>query len=351
MANKIGILTFHRCINYGSYWQARCLIDWLRSRGYDASGLDHTSREVEWAELRCAFRPHRPGKTQAADMRLYGQKVRGFRRLAAQMPLSRQFGLNDGVLMERFDTIIVGSDEVWNLAHPWYGRRPIFFGDRLNARRIVSYAASFGNFESDGSLEQPWAEGLGRFDAISVRDRNSQEILEHTLKKSVSLTADPVLLHPPKTRSKDRGRYIAVYGHDFSNGFAASVISAAKRLKLRSICIGYRNDWADEQWLSADPHEFAAFIAGSSAVATNFFHGCVFALRYSLPFVAEASWYRRNKISDLAALLGFEERIITDAATTDEIAAFLTDAPADGVNVRIDSLRRSSEQYLREALQ
>ena len=33
---KIGILTFHRCINYGAYWQARCLLEHLRSLGHEA---------------------------------------------------------------------------------------------------------------------------------------------------------------------------------------------------------------------------------------------------------------------------------------------------------------------------
>ena len=27
MSARIGVLTFHRCINYGSYWQARCLVE------------------------------------------------------------------------------------------------------------------------------------------------------------------------------------------------------------------------------------------------------------------------------------------------------------------------------------
>ena len=26
VSRTIGVLTFHRCINYGSYWQARCLV-------------------------------------------------------------------------------------------------------------------------------------------------------------------------------------------------------------------------------------------------------------------------------------------------------------------------------------
>ena len=55
MGKKIGVLTFHRCINYGSYWQARCLVEGLRARGHDAVLLDHDSPQVNRAEWRCAL--------------------------------------------------------------------------------------------------------------------------------------------------------------------------------------------------------------------------------------------------------------------------------------------------------
>ena len=35
------------------------------------------------------------------------------------------------------------------------------------------------------------------------------------------------------------------------------------------VSLGYRNDWADEQWLEAGPHDFAHAIMRASAVATN----------------------------------------------------------------------------------
>src|SRR3546814_5805670 len=57
---KIGVLTFHRCINYGSYWQARCLVEGLRQRGHDAVLLDHDSPLVNRAEWRCALQPLLP---------------------------------------------------------------------------------------------------------------------------------------------------------------------------------------------------------------------------------------------------------------------------------------------------
>jgi hypothetical protein len=38
-------------------------------------------------------------------------------------------------------------------------------------------------------------------------------------------------------------------------------------------------------------------MARAEAVATNFFHGCVFALLNDTPFVCETSAYRRNRWS------------------------------------------------------
>ena len=60
---KIGVLTFHKCINYGSYWQARCLVEALRRRGHDAELLDHDCGCVRRAEV--ALRP--PARAAQAD--------------------------------------------------------------------------------------------------------------------------------------------------------------------------------------------------------------------------------------------------------------------------------------------
>jgi hypothetical protein len=86
--------------------------------------------------------------------------------------------------------------------------------------------------------------------------------------------------------------------------FSEQVRRAAQARGLKLLSIGYRNDWADEQWLEAGPHDFAHAIARAEAVATNFFHGCVFALRNAKPFVCTVTEYRSNKIRDLMAAVG-----------------------------------------------
>src|SRR5215203_3439599 len=118
---KIGILTFHRCINYGSYWQARSLVEGLRSRGLDAVLLEYVSGKVNYAEWRCALRPVMPTRVPKSDYPLYASKMRKFFKAFAALPGSTCFALENPADMESYDLVIVGSDEVWNLTHPWFG--------------------------------------------------------------------------------------------------------------------------------------------------------------------------------------------------------------------------------------
>src|SRR3954469_11840111 len=89
---RVGVLTFHRCINYGSYWQARCLVEGLRARGHDAVLLDHQSPRVNRAEWRCALRPDpRSGvNTYGAE---YRAKARRFFAAFDELPQSEPFPL------------------------------------------------------------------------------------------------------------------------------------------------------------------------------------------------------------------------------------------------------------------
>ena len=65
---KVGVLTFHKCINYGSYWQARCLVEWLLARGHDAELLDHDCACVRRAEAKCALQPKLPERTPVHEL-------------------------------------------------------------------------------------------------------------------------------------------------------------------------------------------------------------------------------------------------------------------------------------------
>lgn len=344
-ALTIGVLTFHRCINYGSYWQARCLVEGLRARGHDAVLLDHVDPAVRRTEWRCAMQPLLPRRSPRADIRRYAAKTRRFEQAIAALPLSAPFPLSAPEAMGRCDLVVVGSDEVWNFTHPWYGGRRIFFGEGVPAPRIASYAASFGNYDADAGIAPEQARGLDHFAAISVRDDNSRQLVSAALGAPPPLVLDPCLQFPPRVEPMaGQAPCAIVYGHGFPDGFGAAARAWAETRGLRLVSIGYRNDWADENRLEADPLDFAAAMAGAAAVLTSFFHGCVFALLNDTPFACVGSPYRMNKVRDLTRALDATDHLLPEG---DYRLADVLDAPlSPAIGKAIARLRRDSDRYL-----
>jgi polysaccharide pyruvyl transferase WcaK-like protein len=353
MANpgRTGVLTFHRCINYGSYWQARQLVEALQARGCDAVLLDHDDACVNRAEWRCALQPQLPARTPKADLPLYARKTRKFMKAIAQLPLSERFALDCPPEAGKFDLVIVGSDEVWNTRHPWYGHRALFFGEGLRTRRLVSYAASFGNHDRSQGLDPWWAERLQGFEAISVRDVNSAALIEQTIRRQAALVLDPCLQFPPAVaQDVESDPYVLVYGHSFPDWFKRGIGQWAGVRGLRLISVGYGNEWSHEQRIDAGPMEFARLMAAASAVATNFFHGCVFALLNGKPFASVTSQYRANKINDLARITGAEQHVMHEESTGSHFESVLGEPPDGSIEARIASLRESSGRFLDQVL-
>lgn len=347
---KIGVLTFHRCINYGSYWQARCLVEGLRRRGQDAVLLDHHSERVDRAEWRCALQPLLPAPTPKADRPYYVRKTRKFFDAFEALPRSERFALHDPEAMEPYDVVVVGSDEVWNLRHPWYAGASLFFGEGIKAKRLVSYAASFGSHHVSDGLDAAWGDKLQSFAAISVRDENSQQLIERSLGFEAPLVLDPCLQFDIPDQGAEAGDYVAVYGHSFSDGFKQALRQWASSRGLRLISIGYGANWTDEQRIAVGPGEFARLMAGARAVATNFFHGCVFALANSKPFICAISDYRLNKVRALCSAVGAEDRLVAADMPLTRYQDLLDEPLAPRIAERLGALRQRSNAYLDHAL-
>jgi polysaccharide pyruvyl transferase WcaK-like protein len=350
---RIGVLTFHKCINYGSYWQARCLVEGLRARGHDAELLDHDCACVRRAEARCALQPKLPERTPRQELGAYAAKVRKFADAVAGLPLSQRFSLHDPQAAGRYDAIVIGSDEVWNFRHPWYGSKPIFFGDGLKTKQLVSYAASFGNHSAWDGIDPDWAGKLDKLDAISVRDENSWHLVREATGREAEVVLDPCLQFPDVAEAKPPSStvpFALVYGHSFPQWLVRLATNWARSAQVQLVSVGYANEWADEQRVSASPAEFASLMSGARAVITNFFHGCVFALLRGRPWAAVPSDYRSIKIPDLTNMLGAHERLVDETTSERQFAELLAVCVAPEVAARLDECRARSEAYLDAAL-
>jgi Polysaccharide pyruvyl transferase len=350
---KVGILTFHKCINYGSYWQARCLAEGLRGRGHEVELLDHDCKCIRRAEARCALQPKLPDRTPAHEVKVYAEKTRRFIKAIAGLPLSKPFPLHEPGEAAEYDAIVVGSDEVWNFRHPWYGSKPIFFGDGLKSGRLVSYAASFGNHSAWDGIDGEWARKLGRFSALSVRDENSWHLVHNGTGSEPALVLDPCLQFRdviPGDNGAAEQPFALVYGYRFPGWLSEKVRDWARAQRLRIISVGYSNDFADEQRIASGPAEFARLMAGAEAVITNFFHGCIFALLNGRPWATVPSDYRSIKIPDLVETLGAQQRLVDERTSGARLAELLETPVRTVVRQRIRDARARSNEYLDAAL-
>jgi hypothetical protein len=349
--NRIGILTFHRCINYGSFWQAKNLVEGLQKNGYDAILIDHYSPTINHAEWKCALQPVFPVVKE--DQKLYRKKIEYFFKAFETLPMTEPVPLNNSFQIDDFDTVVVGSDEVWNLIHPWYGKTSLFFGENIKAPNIVSYAASFGNYPAAWGLEDSWSEKLNNFSQVSVRDENSRILVENATSIQPSMVLDPWLNFRIEERPdhpwKDKN-YIALYGHHFSPSYIYKIRQYANSRQLPLVSIGYSNPWADHNWISAGPYEFASFIAGANSVVTNFFHGCIASLVYKKPFVCESSDYRSFKVKGLMKKLGTMSHLVTEDTNFNVVCNSLDHPIKKEVFYKIAELRNSSNAFLEKAL-
>lgn len=343
---KVGILTFHRCVNYGAYWQVRCFSDYLTRLGFEPQVLDYGWRGHLKSEIKHALRPNR--SAPLGDIIRNGIKSLKCFRAQQAMRRTPSFPLHNPPDFSDFDLIAVGSDEVWNLSHPWLGKAPLFFGEKLAPKRLVSYAASFGNYPAANGLPPECVRRLQRFDHISVRDKNSVELIERNVGRTPALVIDPCLLaerlEHPQPAHIGQG-YVLVYGTNFSPDLINETQAWARARNLRTVSIGYRNDWTDELMLTAGPTDFLRMFQNASAVVTTYFHGCVFSLRCKRPFVAQLSKYRSNKVGGLLSAVGALHRIY-NAETSGRVAPLLSKPVEPEVFANIAALRTASEEYL-----
>ncbi|WP_332815722.1 polysaccharide pyruvyl transferase family protein [Ramlibacter sp.] len=350
---NVALLTLHRCINYGSYWQARCLLEGLRALGHDAVLLDHRTPRIDRSEYRCALQPLLPLRSPAADRPAYARKVRRLAEAVDALPRTAPFSLDEPCAVEDFEAVVIGSDEMWNFHHPWFAACRLFFGEGVVAPRLVAHACSFGNYPAARGLQPEWTRRLLRFDSITVRDHNSRDLLREAAGIDCPLALDPCLQFEPGLAgapAADPGMAV-LYGHSFSPWFRQAALRWARRRRVKLVSIGYRNDWADHQWLDAGPDGFAGLLAEAGFVLTNFFHGCVFALRFGKPFVCEDSPYRSIKVRSLLRQLDCGERLAVESAGHRALAGALDTPFSPALQRRLAECREASHASLADALQ
>lgn len=330
---KIGIMSMQRVINYGSYMQALGLKHTIESLGHEVEFVDYTVEP-------CINVPkektvHKLNPVKQFLKKLFGKQSNYEKAIPIRDRFNKEYTdkmlLNLGVAKEfkyrtKVDTLVIGSDEVFNCLqdNPDVGYSKELFGANNNANRLISYAGSFGNTNckrlSAYGVDKEVAGLLNKFDAISIRDENSFEVVKTLTGKEPVVNLDPVLVSDFTPFLKDNvniSDYIIVYAYSGRiNDEEAEIIKEFARRRNKKLIAIYGIQNFCEKYIAASPEEILAYFKHADCIITDTFHGSIFSIINERPFVTivretqNESYGNAEKIVDMLKRLGLEDRIL-----------------------------------------
>lgn len=296
---KIGILTFHRTENYGSILQCFALQEVLKSLGHEVEIIDYfqTFRELRVKPnilkkikngLKYVFKPKEFifRYKKGASLSLRYKHVQVFTE--QYISLSRKvvdFKENLG-----YDTIIIGSDQMWSLTSTGNQIEPIYFGfipNIANCCGIYTYAVSSNKYSIE-KLEKIFLEKIiSNFKGISFRELYIKDLVSQKIGRDIGrVDLDPVLLagkqfwsrYVENSKWQDK-KYIISYEArpNYENPFLIKRMAKQFAGKMRSEYI----DVADGSYSVVD---FISMINNAQYVLTTSFHGLAFSIMFNTPF-------------------------------------------------------------------
>lgn len=366
---KVGIMTMQRVENYGSFLQAYGLKKEIEKLGHTVQFVDYEPEPSVVPDTEEKKRSSKNSRIFKA-LHMLSSSYRTYRKQQIKMnntfqkfstTYDEQFLRQLDITKEynicpKLDVLVIGSDEVFNCTQRGnkVGFSRQLFGKDNNARKVISYAASFGSTIYEKLEEYHIAEEVGKmlskFDSISVRDENSQKIVERLCDISPTCHIDPVLLYDfPEVEdiSVPMEDYIVVYAYAGRiNGKEAEIIRQfAKREGKKVLSLGFYQPFCDE-YVLASPLEVLAYIKHADYVITDTFHGTVFSIKYQKKFGTIIRDSNQQKLEDLMKRFAVTKRKICELDCMREIV--IAEIDKEKVKNNLWKNQEAGRAYLRE---
>lgn len=371
---RIGIVTFYSECNYGAFLQALGSKKVLESMGHDVTFINFNPAKDSSFLLKLGLHDGTFSRKVARRYKIYFKyKLKPYCKpyLDAFARARHDFFAETekveknrlGELAERFDCIYVGSDQVWNTRNSG-SERLFYFLDffKSGATRKVSYAACFGQLEQNAALEADVRKCLADFDAISVRNDVSQQLVERYTGRRAPIVCDPTVLLGDFSFAESNcadtlGDYTLFYCLDERQRAKHEKMVELLRQKYNrpvlTITSSHHTAWtitnADTTVYDASPSDWLALMSHARSVYTDSFHGAIFALLYhkSLIIMADDN-ERAYRLRDASQRYGIADKFCT---TVDEaIAQADVEIDFPTVDRLLADHRAKSTSFLNDAL-
>lgn len=353
---KIGILTFHKSLNYGAVLQTYALKNIIKSFNVNCDIINY-QYPVFNKNFKIFYKFHFKYRNIIKHIYFVPKMKSLFNKFISKFlidmkPLKKKnlISLND-----KYDCFIVGSDQIWNgdlIDHD--GSFLLDFVKDVN--KINAYAASFGVSNLTDIDKQNYPKLLKRFKNISVREQQGIEIIKNLINKEVIQTLDPIFLLSIEqwkkfiNNKKQEQDMIILYLMNKN----LNLISFAKKLAKEKNCkiVILRNtprkyDTSIEN-IYVTPEQWIEYIYNARYVITNSFHGLAFSINFNKTFFVDLinANKRNSRLESLLDLTNLKGRLIDNIGTD-------YDKPIDweSVNTIIEKEREQSIEYLKKIVE
>lgn len=367
MKKKVSIITILDNSNIGTYLQAYALARVFLNEEADVEYVYYERRSrslLGEAKERFAAEGHFARKIVSV---IYGIIVSSVARrkcmrfLTQYVDVTRKYKCIEEIKADRpfAELYLTGSDQVWNFEHN-RGLDAAYFLDYAPENSLrFSYAASIGMEHIPEEFAARVTDLLGKYSSLTVRETSAKVLLKGLGFNDVRVVLDPTLLLPRSAWESlvlddaqlPKKRYLLVYSVESSQRMIVSSIAREIGEKRGLIICYVTSRWfslgipADKKFYFSSPQMYLKLFKNADFVVVSSFHGTVFSLNFSVPFVSVVPARFNSRISSLLTMLGLEERMVRNL----EQASLLANSSIDfsAVNKKLDEEREKSLGFIR----
>ena len=360
---KVGILTMHKVINFGSALQAYATQKFVEKSGYESELIDYLypiRRKKKTIKQRLiSLMPSRRNKRKKFQEfwnRYFKTSKQSF---AAPELLTAESC--------KYDIYLTGSDQVWNplLKDEVY---PFMF-NFIDGGKKLSFAASFSSgYIEEKERREMYSKLLSQYQYISVREASGIPLVKELTGKDASHVCDPTFLLDNSEWEEINNSctlsinepYILIYILSYAYNPFPHVFDIIEKVRKE---LGYKVIFVDgsikytkkegyRNIRGCGPADFLYLVRNAAFVITTSFHGTAFAINFRRPLlsVIQPDLNKDSRMYSLLKMVGLESR----AVVYNQPFEFKKEEETiytQEVNTRINKLVADSKAYLKESLE
>ena len=344
---KIGIITLHRVLNYGSVLQTYATQRVFEKLGVEVFIIDYISERNDNKALYWQT-PIKDNLIKTYTYRFARMPITFFRKrkfmrfLKHYVVLSKPYHHLKSISKDppQADIYVTGSDQCWNSFYNGVDKAfYLQFGEK-NIRR-VSFSTSVGNEEFTENEKAEIAKYLAQYQYVTVREKATVDMVRELTDAPVTDVIDPTLqLTSSEWNKIASGRLIKekylllfiLYGEDIHATEYARKIADEKGLIVVEVLWKYqKKPEVDIYMRNRKPEDFLALIRDAEYVVTNSFHGLSFCINFNKQFTVIARSQFNNRITNLLDIVGLQDRMVCQQLDMDVVNKMIDYTPVNEI--------------------